>query len=311
MKKTSASFRRFRLGRSLGLIRNDEGSFEGPLSASGDGRGYLRQSLPEYELLGDHLVRDLSETSWDGSNVAGAEKILVDKGIVTFHASLGAELMSGAVSSVREASDSARRGEKSHNGVKIRIASASDTYKDLASARCPTFSLREGVDNGMVDIFSADQLVPNFAQSVRKLAADFQVEELLSRVTGHALRLKNFNIYLNETVTSTRGWHVDSYGGRQFKLFIYLTDVLSLADGPYCYVQDSPGNPGFEEANRFLATLTDQKPTDVLAIDQRKATALLSPAGQVIISNQSGAHRGHPQEQGAVRCLAALNFSAA
>ncbi len=42
------------------------------------------------------------------------------------------------------------------------------------------------------------------------------------------------NIYLNDSVTATRGYHIDGLAVKA-KSFLYLTDVLSDDDGPYCY----------------------------------------------------------------------------
>ena len=87
----------------------------------------------------------------------------------------------------------------------------------------------------MIDIFNVDKLLEALGETLNKL---FSSEWLLNIInyTNEKINPKNLNLYVNNNITKTRGFHVDSYY-RSIKAFIYLTDVNCLDDGPYCFVK--------------------------------------------------------------------------
>lgn len=199
-----------------------------------------------------------------------------------------------------------RQAPTAARAEKYRIATDEDTYSSMEASDIAVVSLRDGRDNGMIDIFHADRLFA-LGQKVRNAILNSGVLDAIARCTGTQIFPSNLNFYLNESVTRTRGFHVDSYGGKQFKVFMYLTDVQSLDCGPYCYAPTSHALDGFESINRRCSVALGLKATDITLLPATLPIPVLGPRGTIIASNQSGAHRGYPQARGARRAIAALN----
>lgn len=193
------------------------------------------------------------------------------------------------------------------NGKRFR------TYRSLAAYPKTVLNVRNragGTDSGMIDIFNFDRCSPQDAADIRELIGGGDVRILLQKLTGDAWLPRNFNVYVNRGITNPRGFHVDSYGGNQIKVFLYLTDVLRLADGPYCYVMGSHRDEGLHAVNQSIAsTFRLKASTDHFVVDHDRIVPVLATRGSLIISNQSGAHRGFPQAPGAERILAVMNFA--
>ena len=100
---------------------------------------------------------------------------------------------------------------------------------------------------------------------------------------------KNYsNIYYNNSITDTRGWHKDA---PMIKLFLYLTDVLTEDYGPYSYI------PGSHKSDWNIKKIEDYPH------DESLRTKILAPKGTLIGSFQHGFHRGIPQQVGKKRVL--------
>jgi len=155
-------------------------------------------------------------------------------------------------------------------------------------------------DNGMLDIFNIDETVPE--------TRDIKHDEFISNIIKNADGSRNYtpeniNIYYNRSVTETRGYHADSYEG-QFKAFVYLTDVPDESYGPYSYIKHSHKKTKLRRKvegvfNRARGT----HPTNALSYDDEDVVKFTAPKGTLIISDQSGYHRGIPQEEGHERML--------
>jgi len=189
------------------------------------------------------------------------------------------------------------------------ISEAEGNYYDLAENAKPVVYQRLGKDNGMIDIFNFDRLSGSKGVELKSALALPLLQELFSK-TGKRWRPRNLNVYVNRSVTATRGFHVDSYGGRQVKAFIYLTDVLDETQGPYTYVVGSHLDSAFRQASISMTHMGQPfESTDTPIVNQRSILPFLAPAGTLIVSDQSGAHRGLPQQVGASRVIAVLNFT--
>jgi len=176
-------------------------------------------------------------------------------------------------------------------------------FSQLAGFGKTVIDKRKGQDEGMVDIFNADHALPEALKPLR----DFYEAETVSQLLGaRSLQAKNLNLYVNENIQKTRGFHVDQYD-EKLKGFIYLTDVDSLSDGPYTYVQGSHDNPTLGRANRALCQeLTPS--TEAPVMPPQAITPVIAPRGSLVISDQSGIHRGWPQSSGHRRLLSVMNY---
>lgn len=178
------------------------------------------------------------------------------------------------------------------------------TFPALANANETVVYVREGQDAGMVDVFNVDIAFPDFG-GLRKIYAE---SGILNHITDDLSqpRLTNLNIYLNKEITATRGFHVDSYE-KQLKAFIYLTDCKSLDDGPYTYVRGSHRESAYRRVNKAMSKhLLIGTETPVFPID--KVVPVVAPAGSLVVSDQSGFHRGFPQSLGFTRAVAVMNI---
>jgi len=113
------------------------------------------------------------------------------------------------------------------------------------------------------------------------------------------------NLLHNSSVTNTRGLHVDNLHG-SYKAFLYLSDVRP-EDGPYAYVPGSHRRADLLRREARLNSLLGCAETDSHAFDGL-ALSFPVPKGALIVSCQSGVHRGLPQKPGASRSVLVANF---
>lgn len=176
-------------------------------------------------------------------------------------------------------------------------------YAALAGYSKPVINVRQGQDEGMIDIFNADRLVSREAQPLRDAMQDGAV---LSTIGDKSVEASNFNTYINTGITHTRGFHVDSYG-TQLKAFLYLTDVLELDNGPYVFVKQSPHNASLRRMNRAIASGAPPS-TEAPVLNPDDIVPVLAPEGSLVISDQCGIHRGFPQSPAGKRAIAVMNY---
>ncbi|WP_271910670.1 hypothetical protein [Vreelandella alkaliphila] len=161
-----------------------------------------------------------------------------------------------------------------------------------------------GQDRGMIDIFNVDLAYP----SLNKLRDIYEGSNILRVVSSgdKRARCKNLNFYLNEGVNETRGFHADSYSP-QLKAFIYLTDCISLDDGPYTYVQESHKDSKYRRLNIEISSVLPNR-TEAPFVEKEKITPIMAKKGALVISDQSGFHRGFPQNKEHRRAVAVMNI---
>lgn len=187
--------------------------------------------------------------------------------------------------------------------------SGKSDYYTMAESTRAIVNLRRGNDAGMVDIFNFDRIALEEGQAIRRALGSEKIMRLLSKANSGEWRTVNLNAYVNHDVTHTRMFHVDSYGVGQVKAFLYMTDVTELADGPYCYVADSHQAGPYRDMNLALSGAHGVfSSTDTPLVDIDKILPILAPAGSLVVSNQSGSHRGVPQKLGHSRAIAVLNI---
>lgn len=177
-------------------------------------------------------------------------------------------------------------------------------YYQLSNYPKAVVNMRNGQDDGMFDIFNCDRALPNSMRPFREI---FEHSGVLALLNRPSLKARNLNVYVNRGVRKTRGFHVDSYS-ENLKAFIYMTDVLALDDGPYTFVKRSHLDSGFRQVNKHLCKdLTPATETPIL--DPEQITPVLAPKGSLVISDQSGSHRGWPQSAAGNRLVAVMKYS--
>lgn len=161
---------------------------------------------------------------------------------------------------------------------------------------------RSGSDAGMVDIFHPERLSEAMANAVTSCLHERLISRLLLAAAWLPMRVKCRNLYVNRGVQDTRGYHCDGRS-QKFKSFVFLTDVRDLSDGPYCYVPATHRDRRpWKRSRQFNAAhgLNRHEYSQLQGLD---ALPLLAKAGDMVISSQRGAHRGHPQHPDAGRTV--------
>lgn len=264
---------------------------------------------PDPELLSAVTASEIDSTE----GVNRAQGILRDRGIVIVpnfvdrDRALAAGRRALAVTQDLQ-SDPAKAGLSRNYVVEVDSPRG---YYDLVKDDIATINVRRNEDSGMVDIFNFDRLDTTSGRDLRQALSHPHVISLIPSPAGVEWKPSNLNVYINRGVSHTRMFHVDSYGEGQVKAFLYLTDVRSQDDGPYSYVVDSHTSGPFRDMNRALSAVTDVfKPTDAPLVEPSKILPVIAPAGSLVVSNQSGFHRGYPQAEGHERAVAVLNILA-
>ncbi|WP_022954984.1 phytanoyl-CoA dioxygenase family protein [Perlucidibaca piscinae] len=178
-------------------------------------------------------------------------------------------------------------------------------FKTMESHHTGVVSIRQGQDQGMMDIFGWHKIPEGGGAALLEAISTSPLHAIVEAACP-GVRFTGMNLYCNEGITTTRGFHVDSFSSR-LKAFIYLTDVLSLDFGPYTFVPDTHEASAFRDINRLCAPhLWGHRETPLL--NPARILPVLAARGSVIISNQAGFHRGFPQQPGARRLVAVVNY---
>ena len=240
-----------------------------------------------------------------------ASKILQDHGIVIVQSFLRPANIEGAVAKigswldqVSQKIDQGESYEDDRIAVQIGVGKLT-SYEALATYSKPVATVRAGADQGMIDIFNVDGLVGDHRDDLRTPFSNPWLLKLLADY-HEGLSPQNLNLYLNRSITKTRGFHVDNFE-RNLKGFVYLSDVAFLSDGPYCYVKGTNKPSVWQAANKKVSELF-AAPTEAPFVNFESILPVLAKAGSLILSDQSGVHRGIPQAQGAERQVLVMRY---
>ena len=160
----------------------------------------------------------------------------------------------------------------------------------------------------MIDIFHPERLSGEIESLVQNCLQEQLISKLIMTACMRPVRVKCRNLYLNNGVQDTRGYHCD---GRslKFKSFVFLTNVHSLDQGPYCYVKASHRNRSSWRKSDLFNTKHGKAPYEYSQLEGEYALPMFATAGDMVISSQRGAHRGHPQHAEAHRTVLVNMYS--
>lgn len=270
--------------------------------------GYLRGlSLAEMQRrVAEVSVKEITSAA----GIDAASRLLETEGIVIVPGFLNDQQLSsadGAIERVFRALAAAGDVENFEDD-EVLVQSSHPVvkgYAALASHPKVVVTTRTGADEGMIDVFNVDRLAGEKRDILR---APFSGQGILSLVAeaNDRLEAQNLNLYVNRSITHTRGFHVDSYI-KSLKGFVYLSDVESLDDGPYCFVRRTHVDSIWRKANQKISELAVAK-TEAPFIDVSMAVPVVAPRGSLILSDQAGIHRGIPQRTGAERRVLVMRY---
>lgn len=188
------------------------------------------------------------------------------------------------------------------------------TYKEIMDFEKSIVNYRERdktkTDGGMIDIFKIEKILEKNTVEILNSIHDLYRNVLEIKIKK---KFSHFNSYINHGVGCTRVAHIDSVKD-QYKCMIYLTDVQDSGCGPYSYVPRSHKKKLLLKFStlfqRFIRKITQNNSYlyDDMPIHDDCLKLLLGESGTLIISNQSGIHRGQPQKNNAFRLVLVDNY---
>jgi hypothetical protein len=208
-----------------------------------------------------------------------------------------------------EKCDKIREGVKELlNNDELEWADENMTGSEMMNASRTIVNRRSGEDDdGMLDIFNMDESIPE----VGEIKNDDFISNIINGASGDSFAPENINVYYNRSVTDTRGYHFDSYNS-QFKAFVYLTDVPDESYGPYSYIRGSHKRSyPRRRVEGLFNKARGNKPTAAISMfyDDDDIVTFTAPKGTLIISDQTGFHRGIPQEEEKERMLVSNSYT--
>ncbi|MBM5816970.1 MAG: hypothetical protein FJ083_10470 [Cyanobacteria bacterium K_Offshore_surface_m2_239] len=154
----------------------------------------------------------------------------------------------------------------------------------------------------MMDVFHPDLLLPELQQQIFSALQEALVRDLARVAFGKTLEVSCRNLYVSRGVHHTRFFHCHGPGVK-VKTFVYLTPVHSLDDGPYCYIPGSHRNLMLRWRNQMFNSRYGLHRHEYRQVGRQVGLPILGEPGDMVISAQHGAHRGHPQVPSAHRAV--------
>lgn len=260
---------------------------------------------------------DVGPLPFDAAAVASVAEILDRHGVVV----LPNLVDPAAAEAARQEADqvtariSAAIGEPAERGdlgtLPWQIDSTASYDKITAPGR-PIANIRSRkpgiVNGGVIDIFSVDQAARENGWPALAACCDTLRSDSLDRIIAAVSPRRHSQLHMirNDSVTATRGLHVDNLYDR-YKVFLYLSDVRDIGDGPYAYVPGTHKRMDLLKREARLNSLAGRPVASSFAFEGREVP-ILGPAGTAIISCQNGVHRGMPQRPGASRTVLVSNY---
>lgn len=186
------------------------------------------------------------------------------------------------------------------------------SYGEIASQDRPIANLRSRergtVNGGLIDVYAVEKVAQEMDLSALSRCCELLASQSIARILGlvSSRQLAHFNLLRNDSVTMTRRLHVDNLH-EFYKVFLYISDVRELGDGPYAYVPGTHRRLDLLRREARLNCLGGRQECDSFAFEGFEQP-IFGPGGTVIISCQSGVHRGLPQHEGASRTVLVSNY---
>ena len=165
-----------------------------------------------------------------------------------------------------------------------------------------------GGNEGLVDIFNVDRLFPDLAATFHHAGRTEFIRRVLDAASGRSYHPALFNLYINRSILETTEFHSDGLDGK-VKVFTYLSDVETPADGPYTFARGTHCAPGLRDLNTEInENIRDVRPSRYSYFDRQRVIHAFGKMGDMVMSFQLGAHRGWPQEAGHSRMALVQSF---
>lgn len=153
-------------------------------------------------------------------------------------------------------------------------------------------------DGGVFRLWRADAVHP----LIDRFRRDSTIKAVIEQ--AFATQVNCFNTIVQKnlpTGSTTRGFHIDIYAPREFKAFLFLTDVCHEDHGPFAIIEGSHKWHIRRLANYLWRGLANRHPVTDIALSQEETDGLAVckvKKGCVVISCQQAVHRGWPLVDG-------------
>jgi hypothetical protein len=161
---------------------------------------------------------------------------------------------------------------------------------------------RDG-DEGMIDVWNYNLALTPQSNKFLNIINN-KVITALKQSFGADYTLKTSNLYINNSVSNTRGIHADShFFPSRVKSFLFLTDVPNKDYGPFSYIRGSHLKEGLKYHRKYdvYEPMTEEDLENYEIFEGVKS-------GDMVIAAVSGAHRGIPQKKGCERRVIVSSF---
>lgn len=175
-------------------------------------------------------------------------------------------------------------------------------YKALVESKESVINFRHGEDDGMMDVFHPENLVPECRELLLQCLHEDLVCDLAQAAFRQPLAVTCRNLYVNRGVSNTRFFHCDGEHVK-VKSFVYLGDVSALEVGPYCYIKHSHRNRSLRLRNQAFNDKHGLNKHEYRLLDGHACLPIFCRAGDMVVSAQHGVHRGYPQTPSAERAV--------
>lgn len=146
-----------------------------------------------------------------------------------------------------------------------------------------------------------------FSDAINEFCINKEILDILETYEGHRMGLKftmaNHLIPKAGNKGSGGGWHRDSPRRKQTKAIVYLTDVNNT-NGPFQYIKGTH-KPFDVLKHRLLGHLelnqkriTEEEVRSILKSSRYSVTEVTGKAGDLVLVDTRGIHRGKPIETG-------------
>ena len=265
----------------------------------------------------------IAESS-DWSSIAG--EIIRKDGVVVIdglfdssEALLGGSQLSSSVTDViasyaRESRKTVIQAEFDYQSELVEYSS----YDELAMAKKTVINKRHGaVDDGFIDVFHIDRfdiLKGDEASHLIQVLPSILPDSFWFSVGKDLPDSLNLNLYLTPQTDKTRGWHFDSLT-KDFKVFLYLSDVTAETQGPYGYLVGSHKINwilwSWMKVVRIMNKVLGSSlvATDAPFVRDTDGAFVVGSAGTIVVSFQNGIHRGHPRTDEGYRVVLCQHFA--
>jgi len=154
-------------------------------------------------------------------------------------------------------------------------------------------------DTGMIDFLD----IHNEVAPISEFRNDAFIKGIIDEAHGSSVSVVQTSFYRTLSLQNPRSFHMDVFKRTTYKAFVYLTDVPNTDFGPYSFINSSHRPNVSRYLNLILNSVKGYPLTDARIHQKRDAFPFLAKKGTLIITNQRGYHRGHPQKDSHERML--------